>query len=401
MTATDNLLALEREGVSARIYLEPLTGLRGIAATWVTLWHIWGFAGKPQYHLELVQYNLDLTPFIRIGWSGVDIFFVLSGFVLGLAWCQAWLGNRPPIRIGEYFRRRLLRVLPALWAQILVLSLLFTALGLALPPVSELLSQGLLAHNLFGSQEHQLNPVYWTLPVEFDYYLLLPLLALLVSPPRWPILLLAGMGLVGLYRYTLFHGLPADTTIGQKVWLLNQLPGRIDQFLAGMVAAWLYSHSRQLGFRTTRIYRWRTHLLTAGILGFAAMAWFIHNIQPIGANNQAGLTYWGGHWSLFAWHSGTGLFIAMIVLAAALGTRATNWLLANRAMLFLGVISYSLYLWHFPVVKWLHGLQLPRLFENEPFISALLWAALPVIAVSALSYQAVERPFLRLRHSGK
>ncbi|HIE55787.1 MAG TPA: acyltransferase, partial [Chromatiaceae bacterium] len=170
MSVTENVLSLEKKGVSARIYLEPLTGLRGIAAAWVALWHLWGFAGRPQYKWELAGFSLDLTPLIRTGWAGVDIFFVLSGFVLGLAFCQAWLGNRPPVRLGDYFRRRLLRVLPALWLQIMVLGLLLWLSGDKLPPLSDLTAQALLVHNLLGSPATQLKPVYWTLPVEFDFY---------------------------------------------------------------------------------------------------------------------------------------------------------------------------------------------------------------------------------------
>ncbi len=398
MPSTDNILALEKEGVSARIYLEPLTGLRGMAAAWVALWHLWGFSGRSQYHFSLGSIDLDLTPIIRTGWAGVDIFFVLSGFVLGLAYCQAWLGNRPPIRTGEYFRRRLLRVLPALWVQIAVLVLLVTTVGSQLPPFSEILSQALLIHNLLGSQEHQLNPVYWTLPVEFDFYLLLPFLALLVSPRRWPWLLLLGLVAVVGYRYALFHSLLAKASTPEKVWWLNQLPGRIDQFLSGMTAAWIYSAIRQKGFRTSRLYRLRGVFLALGILGFASMAWYIHRMQPIGATNVAGLTYWGGHWSLFFWHSVSGIFIATIVLGAALGTRVTDYLLANRPILFLGIISYSLYLWHFPIVKWLSRQHLPPIADGYPFFNIAAWAVLPVVLVSALSYWMVERPFLKIRH---
>ena len=398
MPATDNILALEKEGVSARIYLEPLTGLRGVAAAWVALWHLWGFSGRPQYHFAIGQFQLDLTPLIRTGWAGVDIFFVLSGFVLGLAYCQAWLGNRPPIKTGEYFRRRLLRVLPALWVQVAVLVMLLLVAGTHLPPIADLLSQALLLHNLLGSQEHQLNPVYWTLPVEFDFYLLLPLLALLVPPRRWPWLLLLGLAAVAGYRYGLYHSLLTQAPTPEKVWWLNQLPGRVDQFLAGMTAAWIYSSVRQQGFHGSPVYRFRGLLLALGILGFGLLAWYIHRIQPIGATNVAGLTYWGGHWSLFLWHSLSGLCIAAIVLAAALGTRISNVLLANPVLLFLGIVSYSLYLWHFPIIKWLSRQHLPAIVDGYPFFNIVAWSVLPVLLVSALSYWLVERPFLKIRH---
>jgi len=397
MPATDSLYRLEKEGVSARIYLDSLTGLRGLAALWVAVWHVWGFAGRPVYRFDLWGTTVDLTPLVRTGWAGVDVFFVLSGFVLGLAYCQAWLGNRPPIRTREYFRRRLLRVLPAYWVQIVVLLLILLLTGVTLPATGDVLTQLLMVHNLFGDPSTQLNPVYWTLPVEFDFYLLLPLLAFLFVPRRWLWLLLLSVLLVVLYRYGLFRYAVHELPVSQKVWWLNQLPGRLDQFVSGMAGAWLYSLAREKGFRQSLIYRWRIALLLAGLTGMALLAWFIHITQPIGAVNVEGLTYWGGHWSLFVWHSLFGVCIALVVLAAALGL--TDKLLANRGIMYLGIISYSLYLWHFPLVKWLHEAKLPLLLPDAPLANGLLWAALPVLLVSSLSYWLVERPFLRIRHS--
>ena len=397
MKLTEELLAPEKTGVSARIYLEPLTGLRGVAAVWVALWHLWGFAGRPAYQIDIGGLELDLTPLVRIGWAGVDIFFVLSGFVLGLAWCQARLGHRPPLRLGDYFRRRVLRVVPALWAQMAILVLVALWAGSRLPPAGELLAQALLAHNLIGTPQGQLNPVYWTLPVEFDFYLILPLLALAVHPRRWPWLLAASLALVAAYRWSVFHQLPAGATVGDKVWRLNQLPGRLDQFVAGMTAAWLFLSARE-GGRAAWLHRHRHGLLAAGTAGFLALAWYIHIRQPMAGVPLAGLTYWQGHWSLFVWNSAAGLCLAAVILAIALGTRLTDRLLANPLVLFLGVISYSLYLWHFPVIRWLHGLGLPRLFPDWPLAEGLLWCTPPILAASTLSYWAVERPFLRWRH---
>ncbi len=395
----NSLYGLEKEGVSARIYLDSLTGLRGLAAVWVAVWHVWGSVGKPQYQINLWNFHLDLTPLVRTGWAGVDLFFVLSGFVLGLAYCQAWLGNRPPIRTPEYFRRRLLRVLPAYYVQIAILLLIIAISGRQFPAVGDIISQVFMLHNIFGESSTQLNPVYWTLPVEFDFYLLLPILVLLVSPSRWMWLLAASMLLALLYRYLLFHYQIHDMSTGQKVWWLNQLPGRLDQFAAGMFAAWVYSLIREKGYDHSTIYRWRYLLLLVAIAGLAGLAWFIHEIQPIGAVNADGLTYWGGHWSLFVWHSLFGAAVALLVLVAALGSKVTDFLFGNPLVMYLGLISYSLYLWHFPVVKWLHQAKLPILVADDPLLNGLLWAFLPVLLVSSLSYWLVERPFLRIRHS--
>ena len=208
MNTRGDIFSLEKHGTSAHLYLDALTGLRGFAAIWVALWHAWKFSGRPTYELMLWGYYLDLTPLIRTGWAGVDVFFVLSGFVLGLPYCQALLGNRPPIGTAEFFRRRLLRVLPAYYIQLIILLLLWLILAGRLPvPVTDILAHVFMLHNIFPGQGEMINGVYWTLPIEFDFYLVLPLMALLLAPKKWPWLLAGSLLLVLVYRYGMFHGI--------------------------------------------------------------------------------------------------------------------------------------------------------------------------------------------------
>ena len=388
-------LALERRGVSSGIYLDGLTGLRGFAALWVALWHIWQAAGPRPMVLDLGGLSLDLTPLIRTGWAGVDIFFVLSGFLLALPFCRARLGLLKRVSLKEFYRRRLLRVFPAYYAQIAVLVLL-AALGIAgtVPALGDLLSHLLMIHNFWGAYQHSINGVYWTLPIEFDFYLILPLMVLLLRPGRWWLLPVGAFLIVVLYRYASF-GLIADQAVGVKVWILSQLPGRLDQFAAGIVAAYIYT---RIGARGGDVGpRIAGALTAAGAAGLLALAYYLHYRQPLGSVvNPPGETFWGGHWSLFVWHGATGVFVALLILGVALGCRVGAALLANRAMISLGLISYSLYLWHYPLIQWLAPLF--EAYDGYRFPVLLGGLALPILAVSALSFQLVEKPFLKLRH---
>ena len=204
-----------------------------------------------------------------------------------------------------------------------------------------------------------------------------------------------------VYRYGMFHEYLQDATTPEKVRVLNQLPGRLEQFVSGMLAAYVYSLARQSGVAGSGVYRWRNLLFSLSFLGVIGLSYFIHYIQPMNAQNLPGETFWAGHWSLFSWHSLFGMALALMILSLALGIRGVNWLLANRGMLYLGVISYSIYLWHLPIVKLLGSMSLPGLVTGAPFLNLLLWALVPVMAASSLSYFAVERPFLKLRHRSR
>jgi len=110
MIIISRVAGLMRE--DARHY-PALTGLRGWAALWVFLYHAWVFATPRQITVELGDFVLNLTPFLSIGGAGVSIFFVLSGFLLGLPFAEWQAGLRGRPALGRYLFRRVARVFPA------------------------------------------------------------------------------------------------------------------------------------------------------------------------------------------------------------------------------------------------------------------------------------------------
>ena len=399
MNNKSDFFELEKQGVSSRIYLDALTGLRGVAALWVALWHTWRFSGRPVYEWQLLGFSIDFTPLIRTGWAGVDMFFVLSGFVLALPYCQARLGQRSPLPWSEYFRRRLLRVLPAYYVQLVILVGVAWVLSGSFPlSVQDLFSYLGMLHNILPPESRLINNVYWTLPVEFDFYLVLPLMSLLLVPRKWGILLLGSILLVVLYRYGLFWGYMMDKPTPEKVVILNQLPGRLDQFVSGMVAAYLYVRVTNANKEDLFVFRNRSGLFVLSLGIFVGLAYLMHYAQPMGAGAVPGVTHWGGYWTQFHWHTLSGMVLALMIFTIALGIKGVNFVLANKVMLYLGIISYSLYLWHYPVLQWAKALSLPPLITGWPLLNMLIWVGLPMLLLSSLSYWWVERPFLRIRH---
>jgi peptidoglycan/LPS O-acetylase OafA/YrhL len=361
--------------------LDNLTGLRAFAAAWVMAHHYWGAAAGPQVRIGAFGYGLDVTDYFAIGFLGVDVFFVLSGFVLALPTSQAGLGLRPPQRVSTFFRRRAFRVLPAYYVQLLVLlPLAAYGIGKAMPTTIDTLLHTMMAHNLWEDFTLSIRPIYWTLPVEADFYLIFPLLALCLAPRRLLPLLAGALAIAVTYRLIIFHHFyPARA---HRLWLLQQLPGRLDQFVMGMVASFLYVRTRP----TPR---------SGGAFFLAGVAGVVSVVGLMGSRLHS---YMHGDWSLFVWQSIVGACIAMVVYGAAAGCRLANALLGNPVTIALGVISYSLYLWHTVV---LDGFVQSGAFEDIERHRLLLvtaWSVPPTIAISAASYWWVERPFLRASH---
>lgn len=87
-------------------YFPALTGLRGIAACWVMLYHLWQLAGAH----SVAPLGVDITPVFSCGYMGVDLFFVLSGFLLGLPFLAWANGRRAFPDLAQFWKRRCLRV---------------------------------------------------------------------------------------------------------------------------------------------------------------------------------------------------------------------------------------------------------------------------------------------------
>jgi len=363
-------------------YVRGLTGLRGFAALWVFLYHAWVLAEPRLMTIELPGLALDLTPLFSTGWAGVDFFFVLSAFLLSLPFARWACDERDYPSIPRYLARRFKRIFPAYWAQLAIILVLAAFTGFYTFPTL----QGLLAHvamylHLPPWWVSPLNGVWWTLPTEFLFYLLLVPLSLLLKN-RWArVLLVALLGVAWLYRWWVFETFHDDHP-GRLVSLMGNTLGTLDLFIIGTLAAFLYIHH---GRRPAR----RPHpgiLFGLGILGVSLVLYSIHWLYGI---------YWSGHILLFLKNTLIGISIASIIMAILLGSKLANALLGNRLMVHFGIISYSVYLWHFPVM-W--GLSSWSFIAGHPGykLPLLLTFAVPATwLIAYCSYRWIERPFLQ------
>lgn len=358
-------------------HIAALTGLRGLAAAWVASYHGWQAAGAP----ALPLLGVDFSPLLGAGYFGVDLFFVLSGFLLGPPLLQALQTRGVEAALGHFWRRRCLRVLPAYWAQLAILFALALAAGRTIEnPALTLLSHATLSFNLVPFDVVPLNRVYWSLPVEWNFYIVLPLLVFALMRLGWAWLLPLALGGAIAYRllcWSTVADVPPSSLLSWWVGSIHQLPARIDQFLLGMFAAWLLQH-RAPGARTA------SALALASVAGLALMAVLVGPRGDVFSRGDVPL--------VFLQFSLLGALFAALCLAAARGSRLTEWLFGGRAIGFLGTISYSLYLWHAPILGWQAGWAWHGAVPG--WLHALL-VALLILAVSTLSYRWLERPFLQ------
>ena len=355
---------------------DGLDGLRALAALAVLSFHVWLYRDN-RPHLLADRSALDHT-LLQMN-LGLICFFVLSGFLLHRAFARAALAGGPAVDARRYALRRAARIIPAYYVCMGGCLILFALVGYdpITPSAGQLPIFALFAQNYSGATLMQLNPVTWTLSVEAAFYVVLPLIGLLVlwlarGGARAQAAVLVGfVALTVLWRaLELRHGWGA---IAEKT-----LPAYLGHFALGMLAA-LWVEHRRLAERPP-LSAARTALLAGAgaVLVIALATWHETTIDLFGARDIAA-------------NLPAALGFALIVAAVAGGAgRSVSWLSA-RPLVFVGVISYGVYLWHLPLLLVAReaGL-LPH--DLAPRMLTVLALAL---GAAWLSWVVVERPAMR------
>jgi peptidoglycan/LPS O-acetylase OafA/YrhL len=356
--------------------MQSLDGWRGVAILLVFVRH---YFLTSQVHLRLIHAAAWIA---AAGWIGVDLFFVLSGFLITGILLDT-RGHKHYFR--NFYARRTLRIFP-LYYGVLLLALVLT------PLVHLQWQRGDIAHFFYvGNIAIQFNPTLdgikpwlnldaiWSLAVEEQFYLVWPLIVLFIAdrkPIRW---IASFMGFALLMRIGLLFLMPETSAFE---WSYKVLPMRCDALLCGAIAAVLFrSDSVE---EAARRLRWPAWVAAGGL--FAVIAYdrrleFHSVISSVIVFPCVGL-----------------LFAVLLLTALRSGSWAhrigtTSWLR------FFGRYSYGIYIFH----TLLNTVGLMRWFQNR-FHSQALGGVLYVIAIlvlatsaAFLSYELYERHFLKLK----
>ncbi len=352
-----------------------LDGLRGVAIILVIIWHYFGAIakGEPGSVLAILQRAVGLT------WSGVDLFFVLSGFLIG----RILMEN---VDSGSYFRtfylRRICRIFPLYFGLIFLFGIA-VFLGLKNHPEFSWLylnpmpvwSYATFTQNFIMAYHQSLGAnwlaVTWSLAVEEQFYLLLPLLIRFVSRERILYILIGCIFAAPICR-VLSRGFPAEVL----------LVSRGDSLLIGVLAAYIIRNGNVVRHLKANAPFLQTIFFTL----LAGVGLLTYKFTFFGALNQTWL-------ALF--------YVLMILIALA---HKDGWLASILRHPFLqraGWISYGLYMFHQVINGLFHGLILgsaPRI-TNAAEVWTTLGALVATITVSWISFRWFEKPIIDFGHS--
>lgn len=393
------------------------------------------------YHISLIENDTHLwKPFalsqrlfgsiIYAGATGVTLFFVLSGFLLFMPYAKVLLSeqaNWPSARL--FYLRRAFRIIPAYYVCLFLLIFFshpeylrsdhWADLGLFL---SFFMESG-------PSTYQKINGPFWTLGVEWQFYMLLPLLAwgmsLLVGwismrgsiRHRFRSVVLCLLALIAWGVFSRFCGFyfsthPSETFLVPRavlnviLFFTYGMYGKfLEDFAIGMLLSLLFVYSQLIASESAfhkRAQRLSPWLLGVGILLFIFMAMWRFNISRPAAWPILGpLTPYYGWLSEIGFSLGFGLCIFALLFGPAFLKRPLEW----KPLRWIGLISFSLYMWHLPLLIYFQHNVANHVQGWNPTIEFSLywlWALLVIIPFSALSYLLIEKPGMapgdKLRH---
>jgi peptidoglycan/LPS O-acetylase OafA/YrhL len=345
-----------------------LDGVRGLAALYVVVNHIFlrAFPGHGADHAPFWA-----TWFIY-GRFAVVVFIVLSGFSLALA--PARCGWRLDA-VSQFAKRRARRILPAYWAALVfslaVAWLIVAQPGRGVPDGKSVLVNALLVQNIVIA--HAPNAAFWSMAVEAQLYVALPLLLLLVRR-RGAIVMLA---IVTLIVATV--GVVGPHVSGLDTFVIQSPPDLAALFALGVLSAGIVAS------KARSKWPWAWLALAAGAPVLATLWW-------------QGSVWTVAH--LFWVDLALGPAIACLLVALATGRAAPlQRLLDTRPIRKLGTSSYSLYLTHAPIVVVVYEkIVAGRIAQGVPAFLVTLALALPLTIGFARVFASVfEGPFMRQR----
>ena len=349
-----------------------LDGIRGVAVLLVFISHFHWILSPDPFLTKVTPWHFINRTF-EAGFMGVDIFFVLSGFLITSLLMKDRSTNRKNL-VRRFYRRRALRLLPALYA--LLIANFFVSRWENFPGDIQwrttwhailFLNNWNIVNN-FGEAQNDLGHL-WSLGIEEQFYLIWPLtiwlLAKLKIPSKMmiPLILFASL-VVMVHRTSLWN----DGT--SWIILYIRTDTRLDSLLIGAMFAYVYRHFQV----PSKILN---SVATLSLMGLVYIKYVL---------DKSPFIFEMG-WTIIA------LLAGFIILSVAEGVFFVQKVFTWRPLTMIGKVSYGLYLWHMPIF-----LLFGRHVTSGPRPLRLLIGIVIASVVTSLSWFFIEKPFLNLKN---
>ena len=332
------------------------------------------------------------------GFIGVDVFFVISGFLIS-AHIFEKLGEKT-FSFSDFFKRRIRRIFPALivvmastlmFGKLVLLSDEYKELGLHAASAAAFVINFLLASEVgYFDSAAELKPMLhlWSLSVEEQFYIIWPLLLWIAWKCKSNLLIIAVSILVLSFVYSLnsISTKPVETFF----WPFS----RFWELLAGSVLAWFYTRStavKSYSVSTSEtvpepsfivIRHFFSSALAINVLSLVGLLLLVVSVTEFSAELP-----FPSAWTLMP------VIGAVLIIYSGAAAWLNRFFLMNRFAVWIGLISYPLYLWHWPILSYLHIIE-----DGTPHRDKRIGAIIIAILFAWLTYKFIEKP---IRYSSR
>lgn len=380
-------MTLQRPDFSRRI--PELDGLRGVAILMVLIYHWFIVAGNvPQ---GVIPHKLLAAG--TLGWSGVDLFFVLSGFLIGGILLDA---RGKANYYKAFYLRRFYRIVP-IYAVVCLLFWIcfFLPISKLVPPFSWLFGATLPWHSYLTFTQNfwmawndtmgsRIIDATWSLAVEEQFYLTLPFIVSFAKRKHLAYIVI--LAIVGAPLLRIFI---QSTYAGGAIATYVLTPCRADTLMMGVAAALLVRNQTTWSFL---VIHKRLLFLTFGFL-LLGVVYLTLKQWDFASFPMASIGY-----------SWMGMFYFTVLLIAVVHPASfLSGILRNRALAEVGTLAYGLYLFHQPILGLVHGL----LRSDTPYLTSIgsvgvtSLAFLIIFLIAKLSWIYFEQPLVKRGHKYK
>ncbi|MEO7021732.1 MAG: acyltransferase [Ktedonobacteraceae bacterium] len=411
-------------------HLLVLDGVRALACLMVILHHIIGHAALPAdwpgsgfWHPSGIIQTL-LASILDAGASGIILFFLLSSFLLFLPFSKALLFDGQWPSVSRFYIRRCFRIIPAYYAAVFLMILFFH------PEFFDAVHRWqiweFLTFTMSGNLASQLNGPFWTMAVEFQFYMFLPLIAWILSlivrrgTLRWRttklvscLLLILGWGL--LSRWWGLSIDPSATDFPQRILALlrpyyfSDSGKYYETFAVGMLLALLYVYTQNAPQGETlriKLERWSFRMFLIALIGLVFLAlsnyyitgvdWAVYNPVFAFLDRYSRFVHQiYTQWETICYTICYGLCMYALLYGSGRLKRPFEW----PVLRWIGLFSFSLYMWHYPLLFLFADIMSRNSVGwHMPikFVALLAWTLFVIFPVSLTLYRWIEMPGMRL-----